>query len=194
MLLNHIILAILWIAYGVLHSVLASVGVKQKMQRLLGDRFKHYRLAYTLFAFLSLVAVVGYQIRIETIHFYKPSFLVVALGYLVTITGFGIMLTCIKKYFMSLSGLRSLFRETTYPELIISGIHRYVRHPLYLGTFLFIWGLSILFPYLSLVIANAVITAYTLAAIPFEESKLIDEFGDQYVAYKRTVPKLIPKW
>lgn len=194
MLLNHIILAILWIAYGVLHSVLASVGVKNKMQRLLGDRFKHYRLAYTLFAFISLVAVVWFQVSIQTIHLYKPSFLIVAMGYLVTITGFGIMLTCIKKYFMSLSGLRSLFQDTTYPELIISGIHRYVRHPLYLGTFLFIWGLSILFPYLSLIIANTVITAYTLVAIKFEEEKLIDEFGEQYVKYKATVPKLIPKW
>ena len=194
MLLNHIILAILWIAYGVLHSVLASVSVKQKMRHLLGDRFKHYRLAYTVFAFLSLVAVVWYQVTIETIRFYKPGFLIVALGYLVTITGFGIMLTCIKKYFMSLSGLRSLFQETTYPELIISGIHRYVRHPLYLGTFLFIWGLSILFPYLSLFITNAVITLYTLVAIRFEEDKLIDEFGEQYVTYRKTVPKLIPKW
>ncbi|RYF83316.1 MAG: isoprenylcysteine carboxylmethyltransferase family protein, partial [Chitinophagaceae bacterium] len=118
----------------------------------------------------------------------------VAAGYLVTITGFGIMLTCIRKYFMSLSGLRSLFQETTYPELIISGIHRHVRHPLYLGTFLFIWGLNILFPYLSLVVANAVITIYTLIAIKFEEDKLVAEFGEQYVQYKKSVPKLIPKW
>ena len=94
---------------------------------------------------------------------------------------------------MSLSGLRSLFQETVYPELIISGIHRYVRHPLYLGTFLFIWGLAVLFPYFSLVIANTIITVYTLLAIPFEEEKLVQEFGDQYRRYQKQVPKIIPK-
>jgi protein-S-isoprenylcysteine O-methyltransferase Ste14 len=194
MLLHHIILATLWIVYVVLHSVLASIGVKKKMQNILGRNYRHYRFAYTLFAFVSLVGVVWYQITIPTLHFYKPSFLLVAVGYLITITGFGIMLTCIKKYFMGLSGLRSLLQETAHQELIISGIHRFVRHPLYLGTFIFIWGLAILFPYLSLIIANAIITGYTLIAIKFEEKKLVQEFGSQYTTYQKTVPKLIPKW
>src|SRR6476620_8937496 len=160
MLVHHIILAALWIVYVVLHSVLASLGIKSMLQKKLGDHYKHYRLAYTIFSFLALVAIIWYQLSIPTIRFYKPGFLIVILGYLVTITGFGIMLTCIKKYFMSLSGLRSLLRETTYPELIILGIHRYVRHPLYLGTFIFIWGLLILAPYLSLLVANVIITVY----------------------------------
>jgi methanethiol S-methyltransferase len=194
MLLNHIILAILWILYGVLHSVLASVGVKKKMQRILRDNFKHYRLAYTLFAAATFLALLWFQVSIDTIRFYKPSFLLVAFGYLVAITGFGIMLTCIKKYFMGLSGLRSLFQETMHAELIITGIHRYVRHPLYLGTFLFIWGLFVLIPVLSLFIANLIITLYTIVAIRFEEEKLVAEFGDEYRRYQKTVPKLIPKW
>ena len=194
MLLNHIILATLWIVYGVLHSVLASGRVKNKMRGWLGKNFKHYRLAYTFFAFVSFAALLWYQVSLETVRFYKPSFIVVGLGYLIAITGFGIMLTCIKKYFMGLSGLRSLLQETVYPELIITGIHRYVRHPLYLGTFLFIWGLAVLIPVLSLLIANLIITIYTVIAIRFEEEKLVSEFGEQYQRYQKTVPKLIPKW
>jgi methanethiol S-methyltransferase len=194
MVLHHIILAILWIAYCVLHSVLASVGAKRRIQNALGKAYKHYRLGYTIFAFVTLAGILWYQLSIPTIHFYKPSFLVVILGYLVTVTGFGIMLTCIKKYFMSLSGLRSLLKETVDSELIISGIHRHVRHPLYLGTFLFIWGLAVLAPYLSLIIANTIITIYTVIAIRFEEEKLVAEFGDAYRDYQKTVPKLIPKW
>ena len=194
MLVNHLILAALWIVYVVLHSALAGLRVKAWMQKKLGRNYKHYRLAYTLFAFVFLIASIWYQVSVSTIRFYKPSFLLVIAGYLVAITGFGIMLTCIKKYFMGLSGLRSLFQETTYPELIISGIHRHVRHPLYLGTFIFIWGLAVLFPYLSLLIANAVITVYTLIAIKYEEDKLVKEFGEQYTIYQKTVPKIIPKW
>lgn len=95
---------------------------------------------------------------------------------------------------MGLSGLRSLVQEENYSELHISGIHRYVRHPLYLGTFLFIWGLFIVFPTLSLLISNSVITIYTLIGIKLEEKKLVLEFKEQYKAYQKTVPKLIPKF
>ena len=194
MLSDHLILTTLWLVYVILHSVLASLTVKNKMQKKLGSNYKHYRLAYTIFAFVSLVALLWYQLSIPTIRFYKPSFLIVVIGYLITITGFGIMLTCIKRYFMSLSGLRSLLQETTDAELIISGIHRYVRHPLYLGTFIFIWGLLILVPFLSLLLANTIITVYTLIAIKFEEEKLVKEFGEKYTTYQKTVPMIIPKW
>src|SRR5688572_21343379 len=99
MLLNHIILATLWIVYVLLHSVLASLRLKTAMQKKLGNHYKHYRLVYTIFAFLFLVTILWYQLSIPTIRFYKPTFLLVVFGYLVTVTGFGIMLTCIKKYF-----------------------------------------------------------------------------------------------
>lgn len=194
MLVHHLILAILWILYGVLHSVLASVGVKNKLMQRLGKGARHYRLGYTGLAFVLFALVLWYQLSIPTIHLYQPSFLIVLAGYLVTIFGVGIMLACIKKYFISLSGLRSLFQPTSRPTLMVSGIHRHVRHPLYLGTFLTIWGLAILFPYLSLIIANTVITLYTVVAIRFEEEKLVQEFGDDYRAYQRSVPKLWPKW
>jgi protein-S-isoprenylcysteine O-methyltransferase Ste14 len=93
---------------------------------------------------------------------------------------------------MNLSGLRSLVIEDFSNELQITGIHKYTRHPLYLGTFGFIWGLFLLLPYLSLFIANIVITVYTLIGIRLEEQKLINEFGESYVKYRSTVPKLIP--
>ena len=102
------------------------------------------------------------------------------------------MILCIQKYFISLSGLRSLINEKSSDILMINGIHRYMRHPLYLGTFLFIWGLFLIQPYLSLLIANTIITVYTLIGIGFEENKLVEEFGEQYTQYKKNVPKLFP--
>jgi protein-S-isoprenylcysteine O-methyltransferase Ste14 len=104
------------------------------------------------------------------------------------------MLVCIRKYFVSLSGLKSLYQEEPAAELMITGIHRYMRHPLYSGTFLAIWGLWVLWPSASLLIANAVITIYTLLAIRLEEEKLVAEFGDQYRLYQQKVPKLIPRF
>lgn len=102
------------------------------------------------------------------------------------------MLVCIKNYFMTLSGLKSLFIDEPSSTLIIKGVHKYLRHPLYLGTFAFLWGLFILFPYLSLFIANVVIILYTVIAIRFEENKLVYEYGNEYKEYQKNVPKLFP--
>lgn len=194
MLQTHIILAVLWILYCVLHSVLASLSVKAKVQKLAGSRARHYRLFYTLFAAVTLFAIVYFQLRMQSMDLFPKSLFSTVTGSLTGMTGVGIMLVCIKKYFVSLSGVKSLVQETPSSQLMIRGIHRYLRHPLYLGTFLAIWGLWLLAPSLSLLISNVVITAYTLYAIPLEEAKLIAEFGDQYRAYQKRVPKLIPRF
>jgi len=94
---------------------------------------------------------------------------------------------------MQLSGLKGLIENRTGNKLMITGIHKFVRHPLYTGTFLFIWGLLILFPTVSVLITDIVITSYTLVGLRFEEHKLEKEFGAAYKKYKQNVPMLIPK-
>jgi protein-S-isoprenylcysteine O-methyltransferase Ste14 len=185
-------LAVFWMLFGVLHSCLASIRVKEKSKQILGRQFKNYRVYYTIFAFVTMIAVLIYQFSIPSFYLFKTTTTSNILGIAVAASGLVIMILCIKKYFFSLSGLRSLITEHKGNDLIITGIHRYVRHPLYLGTFLFIWGAWILFPYLSLFIADVIITAYTLIGISFEEAKLETEFGEQYKQYKASVPKLIP--
>jgi methanethiol S-methyltransferase len=191
---NHIILILLWSVYCILHSLMASSGFKQKLVSLLGTRFKYYRLFYTLFAFLFLVFIVYYQFNIETSRAFESSYYTRLAGILVGISGLIIMITCIKKYFMSLSGLLSLVKETSYNTLIITGIHKYVRHPLYLGTFGFIWGAFLCYPFWTILIADTIITLYTLIAIRFEEDKLVKEYGKSYKEYQQRVPKLIPSF
>jgi methanethiol S-methyltransferase len=192
MILNHIILAALWILYCVLHSVFASIGFKKKVQLLLQDRYKHYRLFYTLFAFTGLALLTWFQIETRTISLFQSTGLTHAIGIILSVAGLLLMLLCIKKYFMSLSGLKSLFDDRPTSELIITGVHRYVRHPLYLGTFIFLWGSVLVFPLLSWMIAVLIITLYTIIAIKYEEDKLVLEYGDQYKRYQQSVPKLLP--
>lgn len=154
--------------------------------------FKGYRLGYTLFAFIFLVALLYYQISIATIQLLSSMQIIKTAGTILSVAGLLLMLICIRKYFMSLSGLRSLIVENYSNQLQITGVHKYVRHPLYLGTFTFIWGLFLLLPYLSLLIANVMITIYTFIGIGLEEKKLIAEFGNSYTCYQNSVPKLIP--
>jgi methanethiol S-methyltransferase len=194
MLITHSILALVWILFCVLHSVLASMGVKKKVQKNFPQNYRYYRLFYTLFAAVSLGAVIYYQVSIESFDLFIPSLFSTVAGVLIGVSGLGVMIICIKKYFISLSGLKSLYQESPSSQLMIAGIHRFIRHPLYLGTFMAIWGLWLLFPTLSLLIADIVITGYTLYAIKLEEEKLVAEFGDDYRTYQKTVPKLLPKF
>lgn len=191
---QHLVLALGWILFCVLHSLLAGIPVKQWMAKRTGNLFKYYRLYYTLFSIFSFVAVIIYQIEIFSPFVFSPSVASYMVGVFVGVSGLVIMGICIRKYFYSLSGLRTFFIDeiTSGNKLIITGIHRYMRHPLYAGTFLFIWGLFIFIPFSSLLISNFIITVYTLIGIRFEEKKLTKEFGCAYEEYQKRVPKIIP--
>lgn len=156
--------------------------------------YKWYRLWYTLFAFIFLVAILLFQIKIPRLELFHSSNPIFITGIGISFLGLVLMFICIRKYFMNLSGLRSLFVESFSNQLEIRGIHKYIRHPLYLGTFMFIWGLLLVFPYLSLLIMNVIVTAYTMIGIELEERKLIAEFGEVYLRYRQSVPKLIPSF
>jgi methanethiol S-methyltransferase len=192
MLYAHVILALLWIGFGVLHSLLAGLNIKRRFATRFPKQAKHYRLLYTLFAFLTFGLVLWYQLQLRSLFVYQRNLFTNSLGAVAVLVGVVIMVICIKKYFLSLSGLKSLFQERPTHKLMMGGIHRYVRHPLYLGTFLAIWGAFLLYPLLSLFIANIAITVYTLFGISLEERKLLAEFGDAYTTYRKTVPKLVP--
>ena len=193
MLQTHLLLAIAWIFYCVLHSVLASQKVKAAVQKAFGKNFRLYRFFYTIFSFLGLAAILVYQFSIASTLLFQPQLAVRIIGLILMAVGGTIMLMMIWKYFMQLSGVRWLFQQEVRTKLEISGMHRIVRHPLYLGTFTFIWGWFLVSPFISFLIAAGIITIYTLIGLQYEEQKLIKEFGDDYLEYQKKVPKLIPK-
>jgi protein-S-isoprenylcysteine O-methyltransferase Ste14 len=191
--ISHFILACGWIVYCVLHSVFASVAFKKLAQQKMGKQYGYYRLYYTLFAFVFFVVLIAYLLLMPSFKMFLPTTVTSIAGATITTLGAVIMLVCIKKYFMQLSGLRSLIETRKHDQLMITGIHKHVRHPLYAGTFIFIWGLWLLLPSLALFISNLIITIYTLIGIRFEENKLENEFGEAYREYQRKVPMIVPR-
>jgi len=194
MLNSHLILATGWSLFCALHSVFASSTFKQWAARNMGARYKYYRLYYSFFAVLSFAAILIYLLNINSYRLFTTTRLTIISGIAVAAAGIAIMSVCVGKYFMQLSGLKGLIHNKTNNELMITGVHKVVRHPLYAGTFIFIWGLLILFPSLSLFISDAIITLYTLIGLRFEEKKLEREFGEAYRAYKEKVPMIIPRF
>ena len=194
MLISHLILAIAWIVYCVLHSLLAATGIKQRIQKTMKRSFRFYRLGYTIFSFAGLVAILIYQFTIKSTLLFIPSILTQTIAAFLMAAGGIVVIMMIRKYFVQMSGIRWLTAERIQSKLEVSGLHRYVRHPLYLGTFVFIWGWFLLSPSITFLISNCIITIYTLIGLHFEEEKLIREFGDGYIQYKKKVPRLIPKF
>jgi protein-S-isoprenylcysteine O-methyltransferase Ste14 len=191
--INHIILVVLWLLFGILHSVLAASWWKRMMQRWLGAHYKYYHFAYSVFAALTLIGILVFQYTMQSrLLFTLPGWAKLLL-WLPALAGVAIMLVVIRKYFFSLSGISVFYKYQAPVVLEQGGLHRYVRHPLYFGTLLFIWSLFFLLPYLNKGLACLVITGYTVLGAKLEEKKLVSQFGEKYTAYKKQVPMLIPR-
>jgi protein-S-isoprenylcysteine O-methyltransferase Ste14 len=69
-------------------------------------------------------------------------------------------------------------------------LYRYVRHPIYLGVLLAVWGA----PEMTAghLLFSVVITGYILIGIQLEEHDLIQQFGDQYRRYRQHAAMLVP--
>jgi protein-S-isoprenylcysteine O-methyltransferase Ste14 len=77
--------------------------------------------------------------------------------------------------------------------LITSGPFAYVRHPLYSTLLMTIPPLVVVwFSDLLFVVAWVLILVIAHLLVPLEERGLIDEFGTDYVRYRKHVPALLP--
>ncbi len=192
---SHWLLIIFWIFYSVLHSFFANALVKIKIQKLMGNWFRYYRLCYSLFAMVTLVFLLWFQFSLQSIWIYSSGIIRYGVSIFLIAPGLIIMMICIRKYFYELSGIQAFQKDkpAANPKLQQSGLHEYVRHPLYFGTLLFVWGLFLLFPLLSNLIAALALSIYVLIGIELEEQKLLLEYGEEYLLYSKKVPKLIPK-
>ncbi len=77
--------------------------------------------------------------------------------------------------------------------LIMSGPQKYVRHPLYFGLMVtvFGWGLLTVSTYY-LILTLFLLIWFRFILIPFEEKELCALFGDQHRKYMENTPMLIP--
>ena len=158
---------------------------------MLGLTTSGYRLGYNIFALVSLVGLLVFHSSVASRNLFVNPVISNWAAPVIVFIGLAGMVNCILKYFRQLSGIREI-QEDRKPVLETTGMHKFVRHPLYISTFVFLVGLFLLMPHLSNLIAVIIIILYTIIGIRFEEVKLVKEFGEQYVEYKRRVPMVIP--
>lgn len=186
----YLILAIaLW---GLVHSALASLGFKDSLLRTLGERFmRSYRLLYNLFAVISFAPILYLMFTLPDQELYQVpapwSYLMLAGQGLAVVF---LLLAVLQTDLLSFAGLRQLIEEEKTGKLVTHGLYRFVRHPLYTFSLLFLW----LSPRMSVntFIVYLALSAYVLVGAFFEERKLLREFGKEYANYRAVTPMLIP--
>jgi len=181
-----------WIAFCVIHHITATVRCKEFFRVKMGAEFRYYRLIYSSVALASFVFVLLRQFSIKSGYFIIFPWFKYSVGLPIGILGISLMFTCIRKYFFNISGIRVFFRDARPSSLELLGVHKYIRHPLYLGTLLLIWSLFLFFPLFTNLLAFLVMTGYVLIGIRSEEKKLLSVFGEVYKNYQDKTPVLIP--
>ena len=180
--------------YGVLHSWLASLWLKARARRLLGlvsDRW--YRLSYNLLAILTLLPVLALPVMLEDHQYYQvPApwrFVMLGGQALAALT---LLVGLWQTDIWSFLGLRQMLfgAQPKPPRLVVGGLYRWVRHPLYSAGLAFIWLMPVMTR--NLLAFNLGITIYIVLGAWLEEQKLLLEFGDAYRQYRRKTAMLIP--
>jgi len=79
-------------------------------------------------------------------------------------------------------------------RLVVTGLNRYVRNPIYLGVVTIFIGEALLLGQARLLVYAAGAWAAVAAFVHwFEEPALVRRFGADYEAYRRSVPAWIPR-
>jgi len=188
-----------WVVWCTLHSTLISIPVTEYLKRKLREGFRFYRLFYNAFSLATLIPLLLYSasMRQEPIFRWEGSLWVIP--YLLLVTGIGLFLVGGRNYSLlqflgitqiqSGAGNRSM---SAYTSFVVSGIHRMIRHPWYLGGMMIVWSGDLS---LSTILNNMVITSYFIIGAILEERKLVREFGESYREYQRNVSMFFPyKW
>ena len=178
--------------WGIIHSLLASIRFKNFLRRTIGDSFmKSYRLLYNIFAMVSILPVLYLMIVLPDQTLYQvpsPWSYFMRAGQVISLLL--LFVAVLQTDVLSFVGLRQLMEEEKKGDLVINGLYRFVRHPLYTFSLGILW----LSPSMTLnaFIVYIALTIYILIGIIFEERKLLREFGQEYVAYKFITPMLLP--
>ncbi len=183
--------------YGALHSLLASNTAKAFATRQVGpDAYRRfYRLFYNLVAVVTIMAVFILVSLLPDRAIYRiPApwlFLTILVQILAAVAVLsGVMQTGAME-FLGIQQILSSAPSSADPEkLVVSGLYRWVRHPLYTATLLFLW----LAPQMSwnMLALDIGFSAYLFIGTIFEERKLVEQFGDAYRQYRKRTPRILP--
>jgi methanethiol S-methyltransferase len=176
--------------FAIHHSVMARSGMKRWLARYLPAELERATYVWVASVLLIAVCMLWYDMP-GTV--YALSGWARGAGVVAQLVGLGIIASAVSVLDpLELAGIRQVLgsthagtRATGGGALQIRGPYRWVRHPIYLGWVLAVFGA----PYMSSARLSfaCVSTAYLVIAIPWEERAMAEEWGEEYRRYKERV-------
>ncbi len=188
------LLAFAWAVYFLAHSIMASLGLKRWVAKNLPVVMPAYRLIFNLQAVILLLPPLW------LLHLYQGEPLWQWLGvekWISNALRFSAIVAVIWtfKYYdgSEILGLRQIKERAQSVEdqehFHISPFHRFVRHPWYFLSMVYIWAGDMDAAWLTSAI---MISLYFVVGARLEERKLIIYHGEIYRRYAKAVPGLLP--
>ena len=189
-LVEHALYALLWLSFGLGHSLLAGRGGRRLLPPLVGRR---HRLAYNLIAVVHLAVIWGLGrafLAGDAAPFALPVW-VGALQFAAGAVALWLFWAGGRRYDLArFMGTKVEAADTPPEPLVTDGIQGRVRHPLYTAGYLALLA-SVRDPFS---LATAIWASLYLAVGTWaEERRLIGLYGDAYRDYRRRVPAIIPR-
>jgi protein-S-isoprenylcysteine O-methyltransferase Ste14 len=190
--MNIVWITVSVLAWGAVHSWLASEPVKGAAHRLIGgaaDRI--YRLAFNVFAGVSLLPVLLLARLLPDHALYAvpaPWLFLMLAGQVAAIVCLTVAL--LQTDALHFLGLRQLVQRESGSVLNTQGFYGWVRHPLYLFGLVILWLTPVMT--VNVLTLFALLSAYLFVGAKMEERRLVREFGDEYEEYRRRTPMMIP--
>lgn len=189
-----------FLVYGVAHSFLASIGVKQFFLKKIGNYIAFYRVAYNILSLLSLYFLLKIFPKPDIIIYdldYPFDFVILVPQFL-SLTGFfwTLRYICVKEFLGIDQIKRWLSNQYDVNELDerltlrIDGPYKYSRHPLYFFAIMFLLFRPVM-DLFYLTILLCIITYFYIGSL-YEEKKLVRHFGEEYEKYQKVVPRIFP--
>jgi protein-S-isoprenylcysteine O-methyltransferase Ste14 len=189
-----VILTALWLGYFVIHSLLASLWLKEKIEHRHPKLMPAYRLAYNGLAAGLLIPPLWLTFSFSGPWLWRwqgPWFWVAnALASLAIAGIFWSLHYYDSREFLGVRQWQLRQASALDQERFhISPLHRYVRHPWYSLTLVILWTRDMNAAWLTTV---GLVTAYFILGSRLEENKLIRYHGRVYEKYREQVPGLLP--
>jgi len=186
MIVNWIICA-LWVVF-LAYWAIAAIGVKRNVAVTPWWRHATIRLAIAalIIAAMSIPAVRS-ALRLAHVHLGHDP-LLGGIGVLLVALGMG--LAIFARVYLGRNWGSPMSRKQD-PELITSGPYAFVRHPIYSGIILAMFGTVVGLSVFSL-LPLIVLIPYFIYSARREEEFMCQQFGETYRAYMRRTKMLVP--
>ncbi|HKJ77509.1 MAG TPA: hypothetical protein VKA64_09940 [Gammaproteobacteria bacterium] len=188
------VLALVWAAYFVLHSTLASLTAKEWVDRHWPALTPRYRLLYNGLAVMLLPIPLYLMYRANGPGLWAWTGWAGRLADgLALLAVFGFLYSTRWYDMGEFLGLRQ-WRQREHAikdpmRLRISPLHRFVRHPWYSLGLVILWTRD-MDP--ALLVSVVAVTVYLVVGARLEERKLLAFHGQSYARYRQRVPGLVP--